>query len=324
MLTRYRRLTQVTIAALATALLIAGCGGQQAAPKQEAAKPASIQITYVKSPLNVPSIVEKRQQLFEQEFGKDQISVQFPEINSGAKQTEALASGQLDFCNALGGTSAIMAAANGVDLKILNIYSRAPKAFTIMVKDPAITTAAQLKGKKVAGPKGTVLHQILLAALAKEQLPADSVEFISMDIPSGVSALANGSVDAALVAGPDVLRATKAGARILLTGEGLVDGIIVTAVRGGFLKEQPQLVERFRNVHKQSLAFMQQQADESLKLTAEETGLTPEDVKAMYGWYDFDPTIRPADIEDLKKTQAFLLERGMLTKTVDIESLLVR
>ncbi|MEN6565998.1 MAG: NrtA/SsuA/CpmA family ABC transporter substrate-binding protein, partial [Veillonellales bacterium] len=185
-------------------LALSGCGsaGKSAAPKVD-----TIHISYVKLPLNVPSIVEKKQGLFEQEFGRDNIKVEFPEITEGPKMTEALAAGSLDFCNALGGTSAILAAANGVDLKIIGIYSRAPRAFTIMARDPQIKTTADLRGKKVAGPKGTILHQLLLASLAKAGMTADDAAFINMGIPQGMAAMFSGNVDAALVAGPAVPKA---------------------------------------------------------------------------------------------------------------------
>ena len=164
-------------------------------------EPKELKITYVKSPLNIPSIIDKNLQTVSKEFAKTDTKISYPEINSGAKQTEALAAGSLDICSALGGTSAILAASNGVDLKIVGIYSRAPKAFTIMAKDPNITAVSDLTGKKVAGPKGTILHQILVAALAKNNLKPDSVELLSMDIPPSVNAMLNGNVDAALVAG---------------------------------------------------------------------------------------------------------------------------
>ena len=185
----------------------------------------------VSTPLNVPSIVEKKLGLLEKEFAKDKIAVQYPEITVGSKQTEAMAAGSLHFAHALGGTSAILAAANGVDLKIIAIYSRAPKAFVVLTKGDKIQKVSDLKGKKVAGPKGTILHQLILAALAKEGLKPDDIQFVSMDLPSSAAALMNGSVDAALSAGPDAIRAEKAGARILTTGEGLVEATIVTAVR---------------------------------------------------------------------------------------------
>ena len=308
-------------------LTIVGCGGgspaKPAAPKP-AENPKTVNITYVKSPLNIPSILEKQQKLFEQEFGKNGIGVGLPEITVGPKQTEAMAAGSVDFAHCLGGSSAILAAANGVDLKIIGIYSRAPKAFVVMTKSDSIKTFADLKGKKVAGPKGTILHQLLLAGLVREGLKASDVQFVSMDLPASMAALMNGSVDVALSAGADALRAQQSGVRVIATGEGLVDATIVTAVRGEFLKKHPELVKQFVSVHQAAVEKMKSEPESAYKLTAAETGLTIDMVKAMAPLYDFDFTIRPKDIQELKLTQDFLKQNGMLDKTVDIEKLIVK
>ena len=321
--------TTKLLAGLVAILLFAfaaGCGSAPATPsapaKPAAANPKSISLTYVKAPLNVPSIVEKKLGLLEKEFAKDKIAVQYPEITVGSKQTEAMAAGSLDFAHALGGTSAILAAANGVDLKIIAIYSRAPKAFVVLTKGDKIQKVSDLKGKKVAGPKGTILHQLILAALAKEGLKPDDIQFISMDLPSSATALMNGSVDAALSAGPDAIRAEKAGARVLTTGEGLVEATIVTAVRGEFLQKHPDLVKRFLKTHTAAIEHMRSKPDEVLAMTAAETGLPAETVKLMLPLYDFSPTIKPSDIAELKRTQDFLLQNGMLKKSIEIEKML--
>ncbi len=302
-------------------LTVAGCNTKQT-NQPAAPSPSIINISYVKLPLNVPSIVEKKLELFEKEFASDDIRVVFPEITEGPKMTAALASGSLDFCNALGGTSAILAAANGLDIKIIGMYSRAPKAFVIMTKDPAIQTVADLNGKTVAGPKGTILHQLLLAALKQQGIAGDAAKFVNMGIPQGVTALMAGDADAALVAGPAVPKAVEAGGRIIATGEGLLDATIVIAVEGKFLREHPDLVKRYMKVHRQGLAYMQNHQDEVYRLTAAETGISVEDVQKMYSWYDFNPAITGDDIRDLEKTQDFLLQNGLLTQTVEIRKLI--
>ena len=304
-----------------TILILTGCNNkQQTNTSNELVD--QINITYVKAPLNVPSIVQKNQNLLENEFGDENIKVNLLEITSGPEQTQALAAGQLDFLNAVGGTSAILAAANGVDLKIISVYSRAPKAFMILTNSDQIINPTDLKGKKVGGPKGTVLHQLLITALNENNLDVNDIEYISMDIPSALAALTNGSIDAALLAGPAALNAIKGGAQIVTTGEGLVEGTIVVAVRGEFLEKYPDLVKRFNKVHKESLEFMENNMEDTYRITADETGLTIEDVKSMYEWYDFDPTIKPSDINELKIIQEFLKSNGMLDNAIDIEELI--
>ncbi|MBQ8700985.1 MAG: NrtA/SsuA/CpmA family ABC transporter substrate-binding protein [Acidaminococcaceae bacterium] len=304
--------------------ILAGCGGSAPkAPEKKAAAPLKdLKVTYVKQPLNIPSIVDKANQTIVKGFEKDGTKVTFPEISSGAKQTEALAAGSLDIASCLGGTSAILAASNGADVKVVGIYSRAPKAFNIMVKDPAIKTAADLKGKRVVGPKGTILHQILAAALVKEKLSLKDVEFRSIGIPAAVNALLAGEADAALVAGADVLRAQRAGARILANGEGLVNATIVIGVSGKFLKEHPETVKKYMALHQESIDFMKKNQDKAFEFTAKETGLSPEDVKLMAPWYDFSTAITVKDLKDLEETQEFLLANDMQKKKIDIKSMI--
>lgn len=282
-----------------------------------------LNISYVKLPLNVPSIVEKEKKLFEKEFNTDGIEIEFPEITQGSKMTQAVAAGSLDFCNALGGTSLILAAANGVDIKMIGVYSRAPKAFNIMAKDPSIKSTADLRGKKVVGPKGTILHQLLLASLVENDLSLDDLEFVNLGIARGISALLTDSADAALVAGPAVPQALENGAHIIESGEGLLDATIVIAVSGEFLDENPAIVERYLKVHQESLKFMDKNPEATFAMVAEETGISKEDVEKMYSWYDFNPKITESDITELKKTQDFLLNNGMLSQSIDIKSLIV-
>lgn len=281
-----------------------------------------INISYVKLPLNMPSIVEKNNKLFEDEFNKDGIEVVFPEITQGSKMTEALAAGSLDFCNALGGTSAILAAANGVDVKIIGVYSRAPKAFTLMTRDEGIQSVADLSGKTVAGPKGTILHQLLLGALVKEGMSAQDVEFVNMDIADGITALTSGNVDAALVAGPAVNQALAGGNRILTTGEGILDATIVIATSGDFIKNHPDLVTRYLQVHAKSLQYMKEHPEDTYQQAAAETGIAVEAVKEMAGWYDFSPEITDQDIQELKDTQDFLFDNKMLQEKILIEDII--
>ena len=298
-----------------------GCGSAKTT-EDKAEQVSEINLTYVKSPLNVPSIIQKQDDLFGKEFSKDNIAVNFHEITSGPDQTQALAAGELDFLHALGGTSALIAASNGVELEILNTYSRSPKGFMILTNDDSITSAKDLVGKKVAGPKGTVLHQVLIAALKNEGHTIDDVEYINMGIPEASAALADGSVDAALIAGPTALKAINSGSKVVANGEGLVDGIIVTAVSKDFADKHPDLVDRFLKVEKETLKYVDENFDEAMEKVANEVGLTVEETKEMYSWYDFNLDITDADIQSLKDTRDFLIANGLQEKEVNVEDLI--
>ncbi|HFL2421181.1 TPA: NrtA/SsuA/CpmA family ABC transporter substrate-binding protein [Clostridioides difficile] len=306
----------ITILTLATASL-AGC-----AKKNNGEKLSEINLTYVKSPLNVPSIIQKQDDLFGKEFKKDNIKVNFHEITTGPEQTQALAAGEIDFLHALGGTSALIAASNGVELKILNTYSRSPKGFMILTNNNSIKSAADLVSKKVAGPKGTILHQVLISALDKEGLSMDDVEFVNMGIPEASAALSDGSVDAALIAGPAALKAMKSGSKLVANGEGLVDGIIVTAVSTDFAEKHPEIVERFMKVEKETLEYVNNNFDEAMEKVAKEVDLSLEETKELYAWYDFSLDITDKDISSLEDTQDFLIKNKLQEKKVNIKELI--
>ncbi len=316
-----KKIITLGLSVLTVTAILTGCSTE----KKEAVNPPplkELRVTYVKAPLNIPSIVDKSNETLVKEFAKDNIKVTFPEITSGAKQTEALAAGSLDVCSVLGSTSAILAASNGVDLKIIGIYSRAPKAFTIMVKNPTIQSSADLKGRKIAGPKGTILHQILIAALDKANLSPTTVDFVSLGIPASVNALLSGEVDAALVAGSEVLRAQNAGARILTTGEGLVDGTIVIATSNKFLTGYPEIVKKYLAIHKENISFVSKEPSKAFEMTAKETGLKVSDVEVMSKWYNFSPDLTDKDLSELNATQDFLLKTGLQKNKIDIKTII--
>ncbi len=328
-----RRKTPALLVALAlTTAMLAGCSTPQAAATQHTAAPAAssapgpkidkIAVTYVTSPLNVPSIVERKIDAFSDSFGPG-VSVTYSNLTTGPDQTAALASGNIQFLFAVGATSVILAAANGADIAIVDTYSRSPKAFMLVAGPHGPTSAAALKGKTIAGPKGTILHQLLLAYLATAGLTAKDVNFVNMTIPAAQAALANGSADVALLAGPAASQALAAGDTKVTDGTGLVGATIVDATSRTFATAHPDVVREFVQAHRTVLAYMAAHPDDTVAMAAAATGLTPDAVRAMYPQYDFSQKVTDADLADLAATQQFMLANGMIDKPVDTKALVL-
>lgn len=297
--------------ALAALLLgISGCA-------QSASLPDKVVVTYVKAPLNVPSMVERDQGIFSKAFAEDGIPVEYAEITSGSEQTQALASGDVQFLFAVGSASVILAAANGADIRVIDAYSSSPKAFQIVTGDDSIQTAADLKGKTVAGPKGTTLHELLAAYLAEDGLSLSDVDFVSMSIGDAQAALEAGQIDAALLAGANAYSAAQSGYRVLADGEGLIDGTVLVATSGDFYDKYPQLVERFRSAYREVLEEIQQNPDQALEIAARETGMDRQAVEDMYAMYDFHADLTEADVKSIEGTIRFMLDTGMIEQDVD-------
>lgn len=297
-------------------MLLTACG--------TAGEKTELNLTYVKSPLNAPAIIAYQQDLFTQAFAEDGITVKWSEINSGTQQTEAMAAGSIDIATVLGNTSAVLAYANGADIKIAGMFGRAPKAYRLMSKNPLFKSIKDIKGKKIGGPKGTVLHQLLLTALQKEGLTIEDVQFVSMGIPEAISAMEGGTIDGALLGGAATLLAEKSGAHLVVDGENLIQGSTVIAVRGELLKKHPNIVDKYLSVHKQALAYMESNPKESLQITAESLGLSQQETASMLPWYDFSLEITQKDKNDLSEVQNFLIQSGLLENKKNLDGIYVQ
>ena len=279
----------------------------------------SLTFTYVTSPLNVPSIVDRDQEIFKNVF--EGIDVDYAEITSGADQTQALASGDVQVLYAVGGTSVILSAANGADIKVLSMYSRAPKAFCLFSTDDSINSPQDLAGKTIAGPTGTNLHELLVSYLATADMTIEDVDYVNMSIPDAKAALDGGSIDVAMLGGAAAYNAQNAGYHKITDGDGLIKAIICVAVSQKFYDEHPDVIEGVIKAQDEISAYMSENEDAALETAAAALDLDVDAVKEMYAYYDFSTEISDADKEGFQKTADFMYESGMIDEAYDVSAL---
>ena len=302
---------------LICSLTLTGCG--KTAPVKD------LVVTYVTSPLNVPSIVEQNHGIFQETMKEAGVeTVTYSEITSGADQTQALASGDIHFLYAVGATSVILSAANDADIKIISMYSRSPKAFCLFSNDSSITSPEDLRGKTVAGPQGTILHELLVAYLATGNMTLADISFVNTTIPDAMAAMMGGSVDCALLAGAAAYNTQAAGAHLVTNGDGLVEASICCATTQKFYDEHKDVVESFLKAQGNVLDFMAANEETALQEAADYLDLDIYAVKDMYGYYNFDMTIYDSDIAAMESTMQFMLDNDMIEQPVDIASLVIR
>ena len=296
------------------------------AEESEAAKTDlnKLVFTYVTSPLNVPTIIEKNQGIFAKDFGEMSITTDYAELTSGADQTQALASGDVQVLYAVGATSVILSAANGADIKVLNMYSRSPKAFCMYSKDDTLNSPESLKGKTIAGPTGTNLHELLVSYLAQADMTLDDINYVNMSIPDAKAGLDGGSVDVALLAGAAAYNAEKQGCHKVTDGEGLIKAIIAVATTQKFYDEHPEVIAQLEKSQQEIADFMKENPDETISIVAKELDLDEEAVKEMYGYYDFSLDISDDDKDGFQKTADFMLESGMIDEPLDVNTLFIQ
>lgn len=285
--------------------------------------PNEINIAYVKAPFNLQNMVMKKNQMLEQEFKKDGIQINWHNITSGAKQNQAMGSGSLDVSATMNTASLLMANSAGNPTRIATGVAHPTKVFAIVGKKGSEMKIEDLKGKTIVGPKGTVLHQTLVAALKQKGMTIKDVNFVSMDIPKSLTALMAGKVDAALLAGSAVIKANAAGAKTITTAEGLVRPNLVLAVGGKFAENNPDIVKRIVKVNREALAWINQNKQKALEIGAQEHGISLQEAQTLADWSQYYDTLDPKDIDQLEEDQDFLMQNGMMVKKVDVKKLLL-
>lgn len=288
-----------------------------------ATMPEKVTIVYVKSPFNLQNMVMKDKGMLEKAFAKDGVKVEWKSINSGAKQAQAMAAGAVDVSAVMNTSSLLMANGAGIPVLVASGVSHPTDTFAIIGKPGESLTIKDLKGKKVAGPRGTVLHQLLIAALVKNGMKADDVEFVSMDPNAAMTAAIAGKVDAALVAASGIIKAEEAGCKVITTAKGLVDVNLMMTVSKNFAEKHPEALATVVRVEREAEEWIKANWQEAVAIGAKEHGISLADAEKLAKWSHYYNTVTEADIKGLEADQKFMLENDLMKAPVDVKALIL-
>jgi NitT/TauT family transport system substrate-binding protein/sulfonate transport system substrate-binding protein len=285
--------------------------------------PGEVNISYVESPFNVQIMVMKDRELLEKAFGERGIAVKWHDINSGADQTRAMAAGSLDIASVINSTSVILANAAENRVEIAAAVSRPRGSFALMVGPSGPKTVSELKGKTVAGPKGTVLHQMLVAALAAQGMSPGDVSFIQMGLPEARTALLSGQIDGALQAAALIIRGEEAGMRTLFTADGYLTPLLLTAVRPAFAAKYPELLKLYLDVQNDAYNWILAHNMEAVEIGSRYQKISVADGLKLYEWGGMTNVLEAPDVEALKVDVRFLLDQKMIDRAVNPEDFIL-
>ncbi|WP_394745639.1 ABC transporter substrate-binding protein [Shigella flexneri] len=283
----------------------------------------TLDISYVKSPFNLQMIVMKEHNLLEKQAESLGLNVEWHEITSGAKQAQALASGDLDIAGVMNTSSVLMSNSEGNPVMIIAGVSRPTDTFAIVGAKNGVNSIAGLKGKKIAGPKGTVLHQTLVAALVKNGLSMNDVQFVQMDLPQAFAALQSSQVDAALLAATMVIKAEQEGAKVLTTASGLVVPKLVMASSDKVVKKKPNWIKVVIAAHDEASTWIEKNQSEAIALGAKVQGISVEDAQKLYNRSHFTQRLNQDDITSMKEDIQFMIENGMIRNEIDVSNIIL-
>jgi sulfonate transport system substrate-binding protein len=176
--------------------------------------------------------------------------IEWKEFPAAAPLLEALGAGAID-TGLVGDAPFTFAAAANVPVKAIAAIRQSQEGLAILVpKESPIRSFDELKGKKIATGRGSIGHQLILAAIESRGWTAADVQIVFLAPSDAKVAYSRGSVDAwstwePYVSQEEVLFAS----RRVLTGEGMTPGLSFQVARPDVIQaKRPELEDFVRRL----------------------------------------------------------------------------
>jgi NitT/TauT family transport system substrate-binding protein len=309
------RLRQVVALLLILALLTA-CSATPSADNatQEVQEAQTIRLGYIPIIIFAPLYVGIERGY----FAEENIAVELTAIQSTNDAVIQLAAGNFEVIFAGGNAGVFNALEQGLDFTIIApMHSESPPLATPLVTGADrddIQSAADLEGKRVAvNGIGAAIEYWVDQALAQEGLSIEDVELTAMRFPDMPAALANGSLDAAVITEPLVTINEDQGL-VKVLAEDFIDGFTATYVltNAPWLEANPEAARGFMRAYLRACRDLQgDYMNEEIAQIIEEYTQVPAAVVMRSPLAGYDPD-GEVPIDDLETLQAFFMERGSL------------
>lgn len=279
---RFSRRPLAVLAATAAAfsLALTGCvAGEDssAGADNSAADGGTLNIDF--ATYNPLSLVIKDQGWLEATLAEQGVDVNWVQSAGSNKANEALRAGAIDI-GSTAGSAALLARANGSEIKTISIFSQPEWAALVVGPDSNITSVADLAGKSVAATKGTDPYFFLVQALEEAGLSTSDVTVENLQHADGRTALENGAVDAWAGLDPIMAGAEQAGAKLVYRNLDFNTYGFLNATES-FLEEKPELAQAVVNAYEKARTWAAENPEETAQILADVAGLDLEVAKTV-------------------------------------------
>ena len=246
--------------------------------------------------------------------------IEYTVIGTSSAMLEGLAAGQLDFTD-IGYPGLPVGAAAGVDFRVIGAASSGGGDVVFTAPDGP-QTVAELKGKKIAAPKGSSGWALLIRALADAGLTSADVELIDLKPDEGQNAFLNDQVDAWAVWSGQAGGLDESNSRALVTGEdlGLIPGAIVTTTANA---ENDALLAAYLGARQDALDWFAEDPEAVAEAIAADREMDAAVVTAFIGISS--PLNEPVSdqlLADYQHVADLFFAEGEIAKEVDLTPLI--
>ena len=254
------------------------------------------------------------------------LDVQLTELADDADQSAAFASGRIDMDN-IASHTALLLMSQGLDLQIVAIEDFSTTADAILARGD-ITSAADLKGKRVAYEQGATSDLLLHAALASAGLTIDDIEPVPMGASEAGTALIGNRVDVAVTYEPYITAALASDPTVqrvydAAQNPGLISDVLVTS--GKFAAEHPEVVRRAVAAWNEAADWYRANPEQGRAIISRAVGEDPQALDSAFDGVQYYGTAQNrADFAGRYTTETLPLvhqaakEAGLLATDVDL------
>jgi NitT/TauT family transport system substrate-binding protein len=311
----------VALAAVAVAVLLAGCTASPSASDASAQEPDRVKVGVIPI-IDVAPLYLGQQQGF---FAEHNIDLTMELNQGGAAIVPAVVSGQYQFgfSNVV---SLMVAHSKGVPIKAVangvNSTGDPARDFAeLVVKDPAIKSPKDLEGKTVASNTlKNIVDTSVMEIVRKAGGDASKVAFVELAFPDMAAALDAGRVQGIFVVEPFLSAALARGWHAIASFADVDPNLCISVyfTSSYMASQKPDLVRRFSEAMKESLAYANSHPDAARQIVTTYTQIKANVVASM----TLPKWSTDIDKESVDKMNGLLVARGVLSAPDDTAALL--
>jgi sulfonate transport system substrate-binding protein len=258
----------------------------------------------------------------------DTFRVDWSNFASGQLVIEALDGGALDFGN-MSEIPPVFAAASTIHSfrQIAVLHGDVNNQVVLVPRDSAVSTLADIKGKRIGYVRATTSQYFLLRMLQSVGLTWSDITPIPMGVSDGLAAFSNGQLDAWAIYGYPIQRAIATeGARILRTALGFLSGNYIISAHVNALTDpvKTKLIGEYLRLCKRAYAWGVSHEPEWTTIIAKDIGVPLEYVQDQFRRKSDSYSLRPVDqtaIASQQNVADVFAQQALIPKRVDVRPL---
>ena len=257
-------------------------------------------------------------------FAKHNLDVTTEQAASSAPIVASMVAGQLQF-GFVATPVLINANAQGTGVKCVapvdgQVAPDRDSSALVARAGSGIDSLGHMSGRTVAVVQLSSINLIGAQKLISDA-GATRVKYIAMPFPQMPQALADGRVDAAVIASPYVETALNAGAVALAhpSSDLFPNGTVYCyGATAGYLEQNPEVAQNFQAAMNEAINYSKDHEDEAKATLVDGLGLTPEQAKAQIIPSNYVPEINVGSISDIQNLMA---DQKAIVKKVNVADL---